>query len=328
MVEFHFKSFNATTHSVFGLQLVGSAKLQMCTDHSLMQPMDNITMEEDRGPRFVRRDYISVASTAVSACTAALQLTASTPSQTGAVWHKSLQAIEAGFTTTFKVRMVNRSRRCDQLLEPFVDMNFVLYDTCGESTTEQVLGTQATCALGGGGGFAFVLHRSPDGSASIGSGNEGLGYAGLEHSLAIEFDTHCSGDEYDPLYSHLSFQSRGESVNEAGVSAMLAMPYEISIADGQLHTIQITYTVPPRDDLLATDATKLLPAFANLLGGTPGSLCVYIDQTLARCIPIDLKHALGLLGGQSYVGFTSSTHTDSWQSHQIMQWKFCESSEC
>ena len=46
-----------------------------------------------------------------------------------------------------------------------------------------------SCATAGGDGFAFVLHRDPSGSAALGTNGRGLGYEGIENSLAVEFDT-------------------------------------------------------------------------------------------------------------------------------------------
>ena len=47
----------------------------------------------------------------------------------------------------------------------------------------------SSCAVSGGDGFAFVLHRDAAGAEAVGSDGRGLGYAGIANSLAIEFDT-------------------------------------------------------------------------------------------------------------------------------------------
>jgi hypothetical protein len=61
-----------------------------------------------------------------------------------------------------------------------------------------------SCAVHGGDGFAFVLHYDEDTIDAVGDTGRGLGYAGIENSLAVEFDTWYV---LEIRYFHLSLKS-------------------------------------------------------------------------------------------------------------------------
>lgn len=57
----------------------------------------------------------------------------------------------------------------------------------------------------GADGIGFVLHNDPAGSEAIGLFGEGLGVAGVENAVAIEFDTFRNIGRGDPVADHTAF---------------------------------------------------------------------------------------------------------------------------
>jgi hypothetical protein len=88
-----------------------------------------------------------------------LRLTDNAPDQTGAVWLSHKQRVTLGWSLEFTFRMWDRSLPCD------------------------------VCQPAGAEGFAFVIQNSDMGVKALGRGSSGLGYSGIENSVAVEFDT-------------------------------------------------------------------------------------------------------------------------------------------
>jgi hypothetical protein len=55
----------------------------------------------------------------------------------------------------------------------------------------------------GGDGFAFVLHLDPNTTSTVGQRGEGLGYAGIRNTLAVEFDTWHNPTQGDHFSDHV-----------------------------------------------------------------------------------------------------------------------------
>jgi gliding motility-associated-like protein len=92
---------------------------------------------------------------------------------------------------------------------------------------------------GGADGIAFVLQPI---STSIGSSGGGLGYSGINPSLAVELDTYQNG--WDPSYDHIAIMSNGvvnhgTANNLAG--PIIALPTNGDIEDGQEHLLRISW---------------------------------------------------------------------------------------
>ena len=62
------------------------------------------------------------------------------------------------------------------------------------------------CNNGGADGIAFVLQPI---STSLGSSGGGLGYAGINPSFSVEFDTWQNSQYADPTYDHIAIQKNG-----------------------------------------------------------------------------------------------------------------------
>ena len=146
-----------------------------------------------------------------------------------------------------------------------------------------------------GDGFAFVIQGSPTGKTTLGSTGFGqyIGYAGIQNSIAIEFDTYYNSDYGDPTATgisdaHVGIQSLGTLPNTSDhdtPGANLGGPTLYNFADGNQHTATITY-----------DGT---------------TLSVFLDQSTNPnafvTAAVNLNTLLGLNGGPAYVGFTAAT---------------------
>lgn len=68
---------------------------------------------------------------------------------------------------------------------------------------------------------------------------------------------------------------------------------------------------------------------SNFVHENVGMLCVFYDELHKPlfCVFLDITSLLRLLGGTAYVGFTASTGM-TWQIHDILSWRFCETNNC
>jgi large repetitive protein len=97
------------------------------------------------------------------------------------------------------------------------------------------------CNDGGADGIAFVLQPI---STGIGTAGEGLGYEGVNPSLAIEIDTWQNTNRNDPAYDHLALQSNGvvdHGTPENLAGPVLALPGGANIEDCQAHSMRVFY---------------------------------------------------------------------------------------
>lgn len=210
--------------------------------------------------------YLETASNGVSAIgkmgTELMLAHTNTINSANGLWYPNLVNAGGGFVTTFKFRVANN--------------------------------------VGGGGhGFAFVIqNQSPSAVGGVGAD---LGYSGLINSLAIEFDMHKDTVNQDPNDNHVSIHSRGQIGNSAveqqpagiGFGACTGGPpgaewLSTSVSnmkDGQVHSVEISYT------------------------GANRQLKITVDSTVVLRCPINLQTALQLQlsSNSSYVGFTAAT---------------------
>lgn len=199
----------------------------------------------------------------------ALRLTASTSSQRGSAWFKTLEPVKYGFTTSFQFKFTGASS------PPADGIAFVIQNS-------------SLSALGGGGGL--------------------MGYDGIPHSLAVEFDTYTNTDFHDPNANHVAVQSCGAAPNDTDHGSCLIGAVNSSLAttlaNGNVHSVTITYTPPP-----------------------VGTLRVVLDSAQVLNVAVDLA-TLGL-GGPSadsaYVGLTAATGA-AYENHDILNWTFTPTS--
>ncbi len=158
-------------------------------------------------------------------------------------------------------------------------------------------------------GIAFVLAASPGGLGSVG---QGLGYAGVPNSAAIEFDTFDNGASDGNNSNHVALDTGG-NLNEIAVGS----PYGATTCDfgsgntglgcmsnGDKWTVRIGYD--------GTNLTTIVQDAAN-----PA-------DTAISNYAIDLASVLGT--SNAYVGFTGSTGA-GWENHDILNWQFADTTQ-
>lgn len=189
-------------------------------------------------------------------------------------WYSTPQPVSGGFTTDFQFRLSN------PVDLPADGIAFVIQN-------------QASNALGGEGGD--------------------MGYTGITNSLAIELDIWDNGIDqgppvavWDPNGNHVAVHSNGTGANNANESLVsLSATDDLTsvpgptLADGNVHTLQITYA-----------GTTLTVS----LDGTP--------RPLLTVSSLDVNTLLGLAGGPAYVGFTGATGGAT-ADQDILNWNFC-----
>ena len=249
-----------------------------------------------------------------AACGPALRLTGASDRLRGAAWYRRPQDVAEGFVTTFGYRITEPSTRCN-----------VLNDV------------HRHCVSRGADGFAFVIQGQ--GIDALGDGGRGLGYAGIENSLAVEFDTFFNQEVLDPYRSHVSVQTRGwrhpnDSNHSYSLGHTTAVP---DLASGEIN-VMIEYT--PRFDIdsLTKPSYVVSSHVASFFennnypkgglgdwgGNGLGMLRVYCNdfREPVLIVPLNLGSTLTLNRGRAHVGFTASTGDETWQAHDILSWNF------
>ena len=305
----------------YGLALIGDAAILNCNSSSFCcddyDPMlegcnpETLTCRsapyrESDDNRFIFERFNETNIADISAaCGPALRLTGASDRLRGAAWYRRPQDVAEGFATAFRYRITEPSTR--------------------------------HCVSRGADGFAFVIQGQ--GTGALGDGGLGLGYAGIENSLAIEFDTFFNHEVLDPFSSHVSIHTRGwRAPNDSNHSYSLGHTTAVpDLASGEID-VKIDYI--PRFDIDSLTqpsyvASSHLASFFengnNPTGGLGdwggnglGMLRVFCSnlREAALTVPLDLASTLKLNGGRAYVGFTAATGRESWQAHDILNWNF------
>ncbi|MEL7266545.1 MAG: PQQ-dependent sugar dehydrogenase, partial [Planctomycetota bacterium] len=145
----------------------------------------------------------------------------------------------------------------------------------------------------GGGGIAFVLQDSPDGSDALGiGGDDGLGAAGIINSVIVEFDTYDG--PFDVNDNHISVSINGDLDN------------------------------PIRTSLFSIDFNGDDDVYVWIeYNGVTEELAVYADTTNERPTTAALLTQVQLndiVGDGMYAGFSASTGATETNSHRIRSW--------
>ena len=154
-------------------------------------------------------------------------------------------------------------------------------------------------------GIAFVIQDIS--GVAVGSTGGGMGYGGLERSLAVEFDTwdNAAGDngpgDGDPDNNHIAVHTAGTGLNTPGLETRIGITSlgALRLADGAVHNARVTY-----DPI--------------------GSLSVYLDDlsTPRLIVPVNLDTLLDLEGGNAWIGFTAATGA-AYENHDLLRWQMC-----
>jgi len=256
-----------------------------------------------------------------STCSAVLRLTNSSLNSSGAAWTNFPIDIRSGFNVSFQFRISGKSPSCP---------------TLG--------GTYAYCMTRGGHGFAFVM-QSFSAPPLLGEPAEGLGYAGISNTVAVEFDTWYDETLYDGYDNHISVQCVGPGLpNSNNHRYSLGMTSDIpEMADEVPHLVQLVYSpvlsvssFQPTLCALSGECEKVQSTsqFSSLLdqgyfNQGVGSLSVFLDDlTAPRFIaPLNLLTLLDTSATSTF-GITATTGGSQWQTHDFWNWTVCSNTQC
>ncbi|MBX2862601.1 MAG: DUF4347 domain-containing protein [Leptolyngbyaceae cyanobacterium MAG.088] len=174
----------------------------------------------------------------------------------------------------------------------FLEETLQVTDATSFSTQFQfeITGGQGT---NGADGLAFVLHNNDGGADFVGAGGSGVGYGGIDNSIAIEFDTYQGAG--DPNNNHISLLQDGNTS-----SALFNANTSLDLNSGDILTAWIDYD----------GATDALSVYLSNNGVKPVSALVSYN--------IDLDD---ILGAEAYVGFSAGTG-GLVNNHDILNWSF------
>ncbi|MEO0897816.1 MAG: L-type lectin-domain containing protein [Bacteroidota bacterium] len=164
-----------------------------------------------------------------------------------------------------------------------------------EFTTEFEFRISKPCKCkGGADGVVLVMHTNEN-PVQLGEDGEGIGYAGISNSLAIEFDAFDNNEGSD---HHVSIQTRRNMPNSHKNDASIAMNHALpSLKSGEVHKVRIAYKRGRMKVMMDDMNTPVLDAYLK------------IDQI------ISLKR------GQAWMGLTASTGGGKAR-HEILSWSF------
>jgi lectin family protein/galactose oxidase-like protein len=240
-------------------------------------------------------------------------------------------ATYSGFTRTFTLTPDAQFKAGSAMLNTPVDLahNFNL-------VFEINLGSHAQ----GADGIAFVMHNDPAGAAALGANGGNLGAIGLQHGLAIEFDTYANGSFGDIANDHTDF------ISTAGGGLHLTPQTDLgNIADGAWHQVGVTWDAASQTlrywvdgrlgGTLAGDiasqylggSTSTYIGFTGATGGLANQQHVRVSAVDAQfhgvtdvhnCIqdPVAVSHSAAMVGSASY---DASTNTFTLTPDQVGQ---------
>ena len=236
-----------------------------------------------------------------ASATSLLQVTQAATGQDGSAWYTTPQPVGSSFSTTF---------------------------------TFQLTGGSAD-------GFAFVVQNSPGGTSALGPGGCGMGFAddplsgnsyfcggptgGIPNSVAIGFKTYNGdGTEY-PHGNSVFIASNGTGANcenvpngegkgspSCVIGENILTGTSITLADGNVHTVTVTYSTQP--------------AATQTACGSQPCLDVILDGTdlFPTGVAFNMT-TIGLTNNSAYAGFTASTGAYD-ENNDILSWTFTPSS--
>ena len=217
----------------------------------------------------------------------ALRLSSSNYSRVGAAWFSNLVNVADGFTVTFRFQITDRHQLLDN-------------------------GTVLSGAdvASGGDGIAFVVQNAS--VNAIGLPNSGIGYYGIQNSLAVEFDTwkNQKPSYCEPDNNHIAVQSLGTAANR---------PEHCASNDPNDSYANPTLGIYSPSADFASGAI-----YQARIDYRAGSLRVFfVDMSNpVMNLNVDLRSLLALDNGNgAFIGFTSSTG-GAWENHDLVNFSF------
>lgn len=150
----------------------------------------------------------------------------------------------------------------------------------------------------GADGLAFVLQRAQ--ASALGSAGEGLGYLGINQSVAVEFDTWFNANRADPDSNHYGLDLNG-SVNSVA-TASEATRFD----NGQKWSVWVDYNGTTLE--VRTSTTGVRPTTTAFTYGTAQ-------------MPFDVAGTIG--SASAYIGFTGATGSAT-GTHQLLSFAFSD----
>jgi uncharacterized repeat protein (TIGR02543 family) len=231
-----------------------------------------------------------------------LQLTANTTDQAGSAWFNAQQSVTNTFSTTFTFDLGNNS---------------------------------SSPTYGNADGIAFVIQSS--GLSALGPDGCGMGFAsgscsggtGIPASLAVAFKTYNDGDSFNNSNAVL-INSNGTGANCIGDSCTIiynnGLPNGITLADGNIHTATISYTLQPSSStspscfVTVNGALAPVPCLDVILDGNDlfgGGFPLALNGSNSG--PVSLSTLIG--SSNAWVGFTGATGGGD-DTQDILSWSF------
>lgn len=281
-------------------------------------------------------------------CAPRVRLTPARPYKAGSLARLESEAVLDGWETGFTFQLSDPSRACT-----------IVKDAAFGTANHR------TCTTAGGDGFAFVVHGDAAGSAALGGGGGGLGYAGLHNALAVEFDAwyNTGTGANDVPWDHVALQAAPPSDGAGGAgsptvtsganSSLSGAPLRVALADGAVHTARVAYYPYLRHDWVTRFVASPLVRAWGLLATTGdnralGTLAVWVDARDAStgellgaaprpagrdetpptlAVPLNLNVLLHLPADEAFLSFTSATGS-AWEIHDILSWYWCSRVDC
>ena len=254
-------------------------------------------------------------------CYSAARISQPQRNSSGAVWSDHRENVTGGWKSSFVFIVSSRAEQCTSV------------QTVSRSFTNAIhTHSHGSCSPVGGDGFAFVIRDDTSTrptSSDVGTKGPGLGYQGLRHSLAVEFDTwhnHLHAEPYEP---HVAVHTNGPNPNQAHHEAHLCSTIDLpSFTDGLEHEAVITYTPDVTWEAIASSLesgsfTGASSHLSHFIGERPRLFNIYVDnmELPLLSVPLTIDTVLRSETKSAWVGFTSGTG-DTWQVIDVISWNF------
>ena len=185
--------------------------------------------------------------------------------------------------------------------------------------------------------MAFVIQG--EGLNALGRNGKGMGYGGINNSLAIEFDTYFNHEDNDPYENHVSIHTRGwrNPNNENHVYSLGHSNDVPDLTDGIMnirikyepyfdpsHVSKPSFVMSPhmtyffKNDAYHDDGLGDW-GYAGL--GLIHVYCQNVNDPILT-VPLHLSKTLNLNRGRAWVGFTASTGDETFQVHDVLDFTF------